>query len=493
MSRRMDRSKTLMVILFLLTLPLVTPYLRGDGVGYYAYVASLLTDGDLRFEDEYRHADPWHYRIYFDENDRIRTHLITPTGHVQNKFAVGPSLFWAPFFATAHLGVQIHNRWVRPHRPIPDDGFSRPYLYACAFGTTLLGFLGLLLVHATAHALTNGWAALGAAVSMWFASGLFVYMYLLPFMSHAHSAFIASAFVWFWWKTYRPAGETMPFIRTKLQWFLLGVLSGLLFTTYYINPLLWTFVLLDGIEALSWWIRSRMPLRTFLRSGSLPVLAWTSGVTLGVLPHAVIKTVLFGTPWELGYTEQWFWTSPRLVSVLLSPEHGLWLWTPVVWLACLGFVPLVRKHPALGWRSILTFLAFWYVVASYQNWHGQSSFSNRFFLSLTPLFVIGLASVLDEAQRWLPRYFRPAMARWVLVGTLGSLILWNLGFVFQWATNIVPNRGPVSMREVARNQFTVVPPKVKDIGLRFLLRRWEVVREIERQDIEEAQRYRVRR
>ena len=42
----------------MLTLPFVNPYIRGDGNGYYAYVRSVVIDGDLRFENEYRRGDP---------------------------------------------------------------------------------------------------------------------------------------------------------------------------------------------------------------------------------------------------------------------------------------------------------------------------------------------------------------------------------------------------------------------------------------------------
>src|SRR6266851_653547 len=47
----------LLFLIFLLTLPLVNPWVRGDGVGYYAYVRSALIDHDLRFENDYLAAN----------------------------------------------------------------------------------------------------------------------------------------------------------------------------------------------------------------------------------------------------------------------------------------------------------------------------------------------------------------------------------------------------------------------------------------------------
>ncbi|HEY4839551.1 MAG TPA: hypothetical protein VIH72_13135, partial [Candidatus Acidoferrales bacterium] len=45
-------------ILLIITLPAVNPWVHGDGVGYYAYVHSLLIDHNLQFENEWRAANP---------------------------------------------------------------------------------------------------------------------------------------------------------------------------------------------------------------------------------------------------------------------------------------------------------------------------------------------------------------------------------------------------------------------------------------------------
>src|SRR5579859_8154433 len=54
--RRLGRTSRYawFVLLFALTLPLSNPWIRGDGVGYYAYIHALLIHHDLRFETEWR-------------------------------------------------------------------------------------------------------------------------------------------------------------------------------------------------------------------------------------------------------------------------------------------------------------------------------------------------------------------------------------------------------------------------------------------------------
>jgi len=476
-----------LIVLFLLTLPAVTPYLRGDGIGYYAYVASLVIDHDLYFENEFRHADPIHYRNYFDAQGRLKPHLYTRTGFVENHFSIGPSLLWTPFFLTAHALTALFNALPFPHAPIPQDGFSLPYRYLCALGTAFYGFLGLLLAFQIARAVTDERAAFWATVGIWFASGLPVYMYFLPFMSHAHSVFACSLLVWFWWRTYDQRVATENLSAPPLgSWFLLGLLSALAFITYYPNLLLSLFVFADFI-ALIRRAPSR-PWRSAISCIFIPTALWAFGFFLGWLPLGLVKWVIYGSPFELGYGEPWWFFDPRLWQVLFSSEHGLFSWTPIVLLACLGFIPLIRRQPALGWRCLFTFLVFWYVIASYDDWHGQSSYSNRFFLSLAPLFVCGLAALLAAIRERLGATAFSFVPLFILL-----LALWNIGFIFQWGTGLVNKRGPISWTKMIRNQLMVVPKEIPRTAYLFVTDRQRLLKEIERQDMEEARHYRIRR
>src|ERR1700726_554607 len=48
----------ILLLLFLVSLPLVNPWVRGDGVGYYAYIRSMLIDHNFRFEKDWLAANP---------------------------------------------------------------------------------------------------------------------------------------------------------------------------------------------------------------------------------------------------------------------------------------------------------------------------------------------------------------------------------------------------------------------------------------------------
>jgi len=128
-------------ILFLLSLPVVNPYVHGDGVGYYAYAQSLVIDHDLNFEDDWRAATPGFLKDRVDANGQLLAEEYTVTGRLRNHFSVGPTILWAPFLTLAHAGVIVANSL---GAEIPANGYSRPYLAAMASATVLYGFLGLL-------------------------------------------------------------------------------------------------------------------------------------------------------------------------------------------------------------------------------------------------------------------------------------------------------------------------------------------------------------
>jgi hypothetical protein len=136
----------------------------------------------------------------------------------------------------------------------------------------------------------------------------------------------------------------------------------------------------------------------------------------------------------------------------------------------------------LGAGSIFTFFAFYYFIASYPDWDGIASFGNRFFVSLTPIFILGLAALISSFSSWLGK---TTQAVWVACMVLALLIVWNAGFIFQWGTHMVPARGDISWSTMVHNQFAEVPLRVtRGLGTYFT-RRGEMMLHIEQEDIEQ--------
>jgi hypothetical protein len=127
-------------------------------------------------------------------------------------------------------------------------------------------------------------------------------------------------------------------------------------------------------------------------------------------------------------------------------------------------------------------VAFYYFMAAYPDWPGISSYGNRFFVSLTVFFVLGLATLLEAAALKFPSR---AFASACLSAVLLLFIAWNLGLIFQWGAHLIPARGPVSWSEVVHNQLQAVPRQMASELRTYLFHRKDALDQIEHRDMEQ--------
>src|SRR5437667_5688615 len=378
------KSERLLLLLWILSLPLLNPIVHGDGVGYYAYARALLIQHNLRFEEDWRHANLYFSQARTLPNGQLNQNEYTESGYVANLFTIGPAILWSPFLLAAHSFVLVANA-LGAH--IAANGFSTPYLLAMALGTATYGFLGLLFSYLLARKYIEERWALLPTVAIWGASSLPVYMYFNPSWSHAHSAFAVALFLWYWDRTRDR--------RTFLQWNLLGFLAGLMLDVYFPNGV---FLLLPLIESiLTYWNSLRAKDFRSVRPIFTSNLSFTVAAMLVFLPTLITRSIIFGRLFRFGaYTAvPWDWSAPNWRLVLFSSEHGLLSWTPILALALCGLFFPPRAARSLTLYLAVAAAAFYYVISSYPYWHGMASFGNRFFISLTPIFIFGLSFFLQ--------------------------------------------------------------------------------------------------
>ncbi len=92
-----NRYPKILILLFFMTLPLVNPWVRGDGVGYYAYVRSLLVEHKLDFTNDWRAGNESFTMGRIHADGSLDRQQYTSTGRIDNHWAIGPSMLWAPF------------------------------------------------------------------------------------------------------------------------------------------------------------------------------------------------------------------------------------------------------------------------------------------------------------------------------------------------------------------------------------------------------------
>jgi hypothetical protein len=456
--RRLWRSRSnyqkALFFVFLLSLPFLHAIVNGDGVGYYAYVRSPLIDHNFSFSSDFRNPEEELEKIFL--RDHFVDNPVTKTGHLPNFYSVGPAILWSPFLIATHLAVLglAHLGW-----HVAPDGHSWPYMAAMAGATALYGFVGLCLSFALARKFVEERWAFWGTIGVWFGSSVPVYLYLLPAWSHMHSVFATSLFFWYWLQTRG--------MRTSGEWLKLGLLSGLMMDVYQLNAV---FLLAVAYEALSayagiWSSGAGRP-EMFARTLRLHTL-YGLGTVLSLLPTFVARQIVFGSPLSVGpYTlRMWNWTRPVFSLVLFSTSHGLFVFTPILVLAVAGLFYLRRLNRSFGTICLLITLVFYLLISCYPWWYGAVGFGNRLFVSLTPIFICGLASWFAWAAR-LWRDGRAASFRLIPLTLL--FVIWNLGLAYQWQTQLMPRYGQVDWQELVYNQFRVVPAQaLHDLSQRF--------------------------
>jgi hypothetical protein len=443
---RFSKAEGALTLLFLVTLPLVRVQVREDGRAYYGVARSLIVDHNLQFRGDWAGAIPPTIDVRDSLGRPVAVH-VSRTGHIPVHSPIGASLLWMPFIAATHAGVLVAD-YFGAH--IAADGFSRPYLVTLVLATCLYAYAGLMLSFSLARRYVEERWALLAALAMWLGSSLTAYVYVNPSWSHAHSVFAVALFLWYWERT---RGG-----RTAGQWLFLGLISGLMVEVYFPNVVV---ALVLVVEAVADWSRGG-ELRV---SGFLTALRgyalYVAALLIAMVPTFAIRTILLGSPLASGaYGDKpWNWTSPQFWQVLFSASQGLITTTPIVAPAIVGLFLFARRDKILGRGLIVALVAFCTIIAVYPFWNLGPAFGNRYFISLTPALILGLAFLLSEGARvWgdAGAFLRRA---WVLAALL---IVWNAGLVFQWSAGMMPDTGRVYWQEVVYNQFRTVPGAAVD-------------------------------
>jgi len=447
-------GRRLLVVLFLVTLPLVTPRIRGaDEIEYFSYLRSAVFDRDLEFGNEYRHfydADPEALQGF----KRTFLDLREPrTGRHINFAPLGSGLLWSPFYLLAHLGVlAARSAGVE----VAADGFSWPYVAAVCYASALYCFLGLLLIHDALrrHGCREP-AASWSVAAVWLATPVLYYMALAPAFSHACSVFTVSLLLWLALRV-RERG-----LGRWRDWVCVGGVGGLAGLVREQDAL---FLVAPAVWLVIETVRHRAWMAGVARAGALAVAA-----ALVFCPQLLAYRAINGSfgPSRLVARKMTF-TSPHFFEVLLDPGHGLLLWSPVLALALVGLF--------LGWRSrpgtvavlaLALGLQVW-INGSVESWSQAGAFGARRFVSATPVFAWGLAAVLALV---LPR-----LGRGVGAATLALFVWWNLSLMVQFGLKLM-DRQALEWPQVAVNQITEVPPRLGRAAWLFFSDRESLVRE----------------
>ncbi|MBI4672668.1 MAG: glycosyltransferase family 39 protein [Chloroflexi bacterium] len=494
---RIERGLLVMLVLFLASLPFVTPRVAAsDEIEYFSYLPSILLDGDLNFRNQYE------YFCNRDPDDCVKSRfketfldLKTPTGLQINFGPLGTAVLWLPFYLVAHLVALVLQNF---NPAFAANGISTPYIYAVCVGSVFYGWLGIYLAYRIARHYFAEVTALGAALVILFATNAVYYMYVAPAFSHAASLFASALFVYVWWRTRDSRAQ-----GNWQSWILLGASGGLMTMVREQEGVFFVIPLVEflGVVYAAWRTRDnlaathqgrhferskaereisvlpreisatqfvatppRNDIRKLLKNWILGGVVMVGGAFVVFVPQFLVYRVLNGNFLPArNVTDKFTWNGDHILDILFSNFHGLFTWTPVVLLAVAGLFFLWRRDKMLAAAFLVALAVETYLLGSFSTWFGGAAFGMRRFINCTVIFVVGLAAFAEALQTRVPRP--------VLAGVGALLILWNLFFILQFVTGMVPRQEPVDMLAMARNQIFAVPPRLFEIAQRFLTNR----------------------
>jgi hypothetical protein len=237
---------------------------------------------------------------------------------------------------------------------------------------------------------------------------------------------------------------------------------------------------------LAWWRAPRDTMGPPRRRLAASALAGGVAFAIGYAPQLLAYYSLHGSPRPSPLvTRKLSWLSPHGLEVLLSPEHGLFFWTPLALVALIGLAAGVSGH--FGWAArptlrarregdstawvaaglLLAVLSQVYIAGSVESWTVAGAFGQRRFVGLSAVLLVGLAALWPIGDRRGPS---PARARALVVAIFVVGAWWNLGLMAQFGGGLM-DRQRLTLADNAYHTFVTVPARLPELVYRYVFAR----------------------
>lgn len=133
-------------------------------------------------------------------------------------------------------------------------------------------------------------------------------------------------------------------------------------------------------------------------------MAWVWGIALavgvsGLLALGLSHAARFGSPIEsgrYGLYSHFIVPSTELVALLLSPGRSLWLTSPILLGALLGWRRFRSRVPAAAWFCLAIVMTRLVFVAARSDWWGGWAIGPRFLVPVIPFALLPIAAAWDH-------------------------------------------------------------------------------------------------
>jgi Dolichyl-phosphate-mannose-protein mannosyltransferase len=362
-----------------------------DASGYYFYLPAIFIYKDVKYLG-FKDSILTKYR----PTPVLQQAFQHSSGNFVLKYSIGQSLQLLPWFAVAHV--------LAGPLGYPADGFSKPYQAAVSWGSLLIALLGLWYLR---RSLLRYYAdAVTAAVllCLTFGTNYLNYTAFDGAMTHNWLFTLYSLLIWTTIRFYEaPSWQRAALIGLWCGWAMLTRPTEIVAV---LIPLGWGMALVDWRTRVAFlaqhWQKLAVALVVGAAVGFIQPLYWH---------YATGDWIVYS------YEDQGFsWLKPHVQDGAFSFRAGWLTYTPMMFLAVFGLVPLYRRQATLFPGIALFCVLFMYICWAWDIWWYGGSLGQRAMVQSYPVWAFPLA----------------AMIEWLMLRTWGQLAFPLVAGLFIW-------------------------------------------------------------
>lgn len=342
-----------------------------DIKSYYAYLPATFVEKDISLE----------FLKHKQLGDKYWP-VTTPTGKYCIMTTMGLSFLYSPFFLTAHAYASVSE--------YEADGYSLPYRFALTYSTLFYFILGMIFLRKVLRSFFSETITAITILLVGLGTNLFFYtvIYGTP-MSHAFNFFLITLFVWQTIKWYQK--------KTNKLAIFIGLTAGLI---VLIRPTNITVLLIF----IFWQIRTKEEILQRLKFyfTSHYILLMALFAILVWIPQLAYWKYVSGQFLYFSYgakNESFFFCNPQICKFLISFRKGWFVYTPIMFVAVLGFFPLYKKNRQQFYLFGGFILLMIFILSSWWCWWFGGGYGQRSMIDFYGIMAIPLATLIEYTQK----------------------------------------------------------------------------------------------
>lgn len=341
-----------------------------DGKGYYSYLPAALIYHDLNFGffDTIE-------SVYYDEHTKY-DYRAGETGKRIDKYFCGVAVMQLPFFLAGHGATLMSDE--------PADGYSKWYVIFTCLGALFWLLVGLIYLRKflQAHGASEGQSAFILFV-IYFGTNLFYYSIIEPTMSHLYSFSLVAIFLHYG-KKWIDSDNKSAAVKCALAF-------GMIALVRPANILIGLWLIYEAGGVLKLWKAKRDLMR------SVPhTIAAVFAILFPFFIQMIVWKIQTGSWFYNSYGEEAFhFGQPHMIDFLFSYKKGLFVYTPLTFVALFGLISLWKKESGKAVIAVLFLIVVIYVLSCWWMWFYGGSFGSRVMVEYLPIFALLLYFLLS--------------------------------------------------------------------------------------------------